>query len=385
MIQVSRRSLVPGLFIVLLAPVLPAAPSANYGEWGAGPVRWIMNADEQRAWKKVADDVAAVSFFDLFWARRDPTPGTARNEYRDTFHERVAYADTYFKEGSTRGAMTDRGRVYIVLGKPTQWNAETNVNNLSQGGLKGVSEAGLRYAWSWEKADARPLGRPRVEVVFLEKGKSGRALLDPGRPDFLGTAPHVIDRSRVNAKLDVLPEWALRGGLTPAAAPSLELSAAAPVAPKKDEGGAQATVPFPAQPATPHKAGISRLTLLREVHAVSTETDRDPFLTIQPVQTFKSGEELGWALQYCAPGRPDDPLVRFALRLTGKIGKEVVDMVAPPDELMPDRMRAVPGCFMLRGAIPLDGMSPGSYSLEVSTLDAKDDTIGSLQRAFILE
>jgi GWxTD domain-containing protein len=394
MIQVSQRRLslstVTAVFILMLTPCISAAPSASYEEWRSGPARWIMTSEEQREWKKVADDVAAAGFFDIFWARRDPTPGTARNEFRETFDERVAYADTYFKEGPTRGASTDRGRVYIVLGKPTRWNEETNVNNANMTGFRGMTEAGRRYVWAWENEDALPFGRPRVEVVFLEKGKSGRALLDPGRPDFLGVAPRAIDRSLVNAKLAALPDWALRGGLTAAAAPQPSLTtSAAPVVPQnaKEEVVAQVTVPFPAQPAATapaQKPGISRLTLLREVNAVSTETDRDPFLTIQPVETFKSGEELGWALQYCEPGA-EDPLVRFALRVTGKIGKEIVDMVAPPDELVPDRVRAVPGCFMLRGAIPLDGMSAGSYTLEVSTLDAKDETTGSLERAFRIE
>lgn len=263
------------------------------------------------------------------------------------------------------------------------------MSNANLTGFRGMTEAGRRYVWAWENEDALLFGRPRIEVVFLEKGKSGRALIDPGRPDFLGTAPFAIEKSLVNATLQTLPEWALRGGVTPAAPPPAvpepaAMTAPAPVAPEKKEVVATVTIPFPSQPATPPKAGISRLTLLREVNAVPTETDRDPFLTIQPVETFKSGEELGWALQHCAPGT-DEPLVRFALRLTGKIGKEIVDMVAPPDELMPDRIRAVPGCFMLRGAIPLDGMSPGSYTLEVSTLDAKDETTGSLQRAFIIE
>ncbi|MFC2164172.1 GWxTD domain-containing protein, partial [Acidobacteriota bacterium] len=57
-------------------------------------------------------------FVDDFWARRDPDPSTPENEYRSTYYTRMATADQSFKAGKA-GWKTDRGRIYILLGTPT--------------------------------------------------------------------------------------------------------------------------------------------------------------------------------------------------------------------------------------------------------------------------
>ncbi|NIM59717.1 MAG: GWxTD domain-containing protein [Candidatus Aminicenantes bacterium] len=53
-----------------------------------------------------------------FWARRDPDPSTPINEFRQTYYTRLATADKAFRAGKP-GWKTDRGRVYILLGRPT--------------------------------------------------------------------------------------------------------------------------------------------------------------------------------------------------------------------------------------------------------------------------
>lgn len=55
-----------------------------------------------------------------FWSKEDPTPGSAFNERMATFYQRVDYADFNFATGNMlNGAMTDRGRVYLLYGPPT--------------------------------------------------------------------------------------------------------------------------------------------------------------------------------------------------------------------------------------------------------------------------
>src|SRR6185369_18082539 len=99
-----------------------AALSPKYQEWGEGPVRWIMTSDEQRQWKQLATDEDAEKFISLFWARRDPTPGTPVNEFKNDFESRVMVADQRYADINstgqviTRGSMSDRGRVLLVLG-----------------------------------------------------------------------------------------------------------------------------------------------------------------------------------------------------------------------------------------------------------------------------
>lgn len=54
-----------------------------------------------------------------FWKRRDPTPDTAQNEFRDEFFARVRHANEHFSVLGP-GWRSDRGRIYIQHGPPDQ-------------------------------------------------------------------------------------------------------------------------------------------------------------------------------------------------------------------------------------------------------------------------
>ena len=59
------------------------------------------------------------SMLDSLWRKLDPTPHTAKNEAFEKFMARLRYADNNF--GSlTRGALTDRGILYIRFGPPDE-------------------------------------------------------------------------------------------------------------------------------------------------------------------------------------------------------------------------------------------------------------------------
>src|SRR5215212_1659309 len=106
--------------VILLAAVSAFALSDQYVQFGKGPAQWIMTKDEAAQWKKIGTDADAQAFIDLFWAKRDTTPGTPDNEFKDLFEARVKYADEHFAHGRTKGSMTDRGRVLIVMGSPSR-------------------------------------------------------------------------------------------------------------------------------------------------------------------------------------------------------------------------------------------------------------------------
>lgn len=115
------KTTICGALIALgLAFPIFAQLSPEYEEWPQGPVKWLMTDEELSEWEAVATDAEAQELIDLFWARRDPTPGTPVNEIRQGFEQRVEIADQTFKSGRTRGALTDRGRVFLLLGGPTR-------------------------------------------------------------------------------------------------------------------------------------------------------------------------------------------------------------------------------------------------------------------------
>src|SRR5471032_700458 len=95
-----------------------ASISPKADDFLRGPAQWYLTNDEVRALRSTTTDEEAQRAIDLFWVRRDPTPGTARNEFRDEFESRMATADQDFKLGNKRGSLTDPGKVYILLGPP---------------------------------------------------------------------------------------------------------------------------------------------------------------------------------------------------------------------------------------------------------------------------
>ena len=77
------------LAAVLISASASAQVSYRYADWADGPVKFLMTKVEMKQWKTIHSDADAQAFIDLFWARRDPTPDTPRNEFRDEFDARV--------------------------------------------------------------------------------------------------------------------------------------------------------------------------------------------------------------------------------------------------------------------------------------------------------
>ena len=79
--------------------------------------RYIISKEEKKAFLLLGPEKRA-DFIKEFWMRRDPTPGTEVNEYRDRYYQRMEEANRLFREGSTPGWLQDRGRIYILFGPP---------------------------------------------------------------------------------------------------------------------------------------------------------------------------------------------------------------------------------------------------------------------------
>ncbi|HVT05139.1 MAG TPA: GWxTD domain-containing protein [Thermoanaerobaculia bacterium] len=384
---------------VFLAGSAFASVSARYGQWAKGPVQWIMTGEEQRAYRSLKSDDQAIHFIDLFWARRDPTPGTAVNEFRNEFESRVAWSDkTWSEESGKIGSLTDRGRVYILLGQPTNMNDEmskstrqTHSSAQAQLDPTGGQVQGARGVWIWEHADSAKFGMPRIEVVFIEAVGSHSVHRDPQRPDFLGAVPVAMKRAIVSPGLTEVPSWAPKGGLDPMILVTVEQVARKPVMDVPQVAAPPAATVKETSPKTPKAEaprpmaakGASRLTLIRNATAVLMQAG-NPFDRIEPVSVFHQQDELGWLAQYCS-ATVETPVVEFKLHLTGRAGNEVIDRRSEADELRPDRMHAVPGCFILRASIPLAGMKAGTYQLEVNLKDTVTGRSDTVKKEFRIE
>jgi GWxTD domain-containing protein len=90
-----------------------------YKKWLNEDVAYIITDQERAAYKALATDEEREQFITQFWQIRDPTPGTAENEFKDEHYRRIAYANMAFSS-SVPGWKTDRGRIYITYGPPDE-------------------------------------------------------------------------------------------------------------------------------------------------------------------------------------------------------------------------------------------------------------------------
>jgi GWxTD domain-containing protein len=89
--------------------------SKTFKKWLDEDVRWIITDEERAAFKQLSNDEERDQFIEAFWQRRDPTPDTVENEFKEEHYRRIAYANEHFPAGIP-GWKTDRGRIYVMYG-----------------------------------------------------------------------------------------------------------------------------------------------------------------------------------------------------------------------------------------------------------------------------
>jgi GWxTD domain-containing protein len=97
------------------AKALKQELSKTYKKWLDEDVVYIISDEERKAFKQLSNDEERDQFIEAFWQRRDPTPDTEENEFREEHYRRIEYANEHFSAG-VPGWRTDRGRIYIMYG-----------------------------------------------------------------------------------------------------------------------------------------------------------------------------------------------------------------------------------------------------------------------------
>ena len=127
-----KRCLVFVIVVLLAAPWAAAGGPASAREWLEGPRKWLLTPAERAELEGISSAEELERFAELFWARRDPDLTTRVNEFQLDFQARVAAADAQFGEDGLRGALTDRGKTLILLGKPAKRWTESIQSFLSR-------------------------------------------------------------------------------------------------------------------------------------------------------------------------------------------------------------------------------------------------------------
>jgi GWxTD domain-containing protein len=102
------------------AQVQDTTPDTPYKRWLNEEVIYIISNEERQAFGRLQTDDERQMFILQFWLRRDPTPGTAQNEYREEHYRRIAYTTENFSANGVPGWKSDRGMIYIKFGPPDE-------------------------------------------------------------------------------------------------------------------------------------------------------------------------------------------------------------------------------------------------------------------------
>jgi GWxTD domain-containing protein len=110
----------PGTEQAKLAELTLTLMIPHYERWLLEDVAYIISDAERVAFLQLTTDDEREKFIEQFWLRRDPTPGTEANEFKEEHYRRIAFTNDHFSDSKIAGWRTDRGRIYIQYGPPDE-------------------------------------------------------------------------------------------------------------------------------------------------------------------------------------------------------------------------------------------------------------------------
>ncbi len=140
------------LLLVLIIPLYSQKASSKslpekYRKWLEEEVVYIITPIERDVFLQLKTDRERDLFIDAFWNHRNPTPGAPDNAFKTEHMRRLQYANTVLARGASRpGWMTDRGRIYILLGEPRdieRFVGESEIYNAEIWFYEGLTNLGL--------------------------------------------------------------------------------------------------------------------------------------------------------------------------------------------------------------------------------------------------
>jgi len=164
--------------------------SKTYKKWLNEDVVWIITDEERAAFKQLSNDEERDNFIEAFWQRRDPTPDTEENEYKEEHYARIAYANEHFAAGIP-GWKTDRGRIYIMYGKPDEIDAHPSGGTYDRPIDEGGGQTSTFPFEDWRYRYIEGIGQ-EVIIEFVDTCMCGayEMTLDRSKKDALLYTPN---------------------------------------------------------------------------------------------------------------------------------------------------------------------------------------------------
>jgi len=164
--------------------------SKPYKKWLDEDVSYIITDEERAAFKQLSNDEERDNFIEAFWQRRDPTPDTEENEFKEEHYQRIAYANEHFAAG-VPGWKTDRGRIYIVFGKADEVESHPSGGSYERPMEEGGGETSTFPFEQWRYRYIEGIGQ-EVIIEFVDTCMCGEyhMTMDRSEKDALLMTPN---------------------------------------------------------------------------------------------------------------------------------------------------------------------------------------------------
>src|SRR3954465_3698991 len=154
------------LLCLLVAASLCQLGSVTYLAWLEEDVHWIITPQEATAFRSLKNDAERDNFIEQFWLRRDPTPDTVENEFKEEHYRRIAYANEHFAAGLP-GWKTDRGRIYIMFGPADEIDSHPSGGSYERPMEEGGGSTSTYPFETWRYRYLEDIGQ-EVEIEFVD-------------------------------------------------------------------------------------------------------------------------------------------------------------------------------------------------------------------------
>src|SRR5262244_1265711 len=162
---------------------------AQYKQWLNEDVVYIISPEERSAFLQLSTSEEREQFIEQFWLRRSSNPDLPENDFKEEHYRRIAYANEHFASGIP-GWKTDRGRIYIIWGKPDEIESHPTGGTYDRPMEEG---GGSTTTYPWETWRYRYLEGIQENVIleFVDPSGSGEyhLTMDPSEKDALTHVP----------------------------------------------------------------------------------------------------------------------------------------------------------------------------------------------------
>jgi len=163
--------------------------ASPYKKWLNEDVIYIIAPEERAAFLHLQTNEEREQFIEQFWLRRNPDPDSPENTFKEEHYRRIAYSNEHFASGIP-GWKTDRGRIYIMWGKPDEIESHPSGGSYERPQEEGGGETSTFPFEKWRYRYLEGIGND-VNLEFVDPSMSGEyhLTMDPSEKDALTYVP----------------------------------------------------------------------------------------------------------------------------------------------------------------------------------------------------